>query len=156
MSKTQLRAAVQPILDHLHQCDLSSHDIQADISQKFPLEKLDHIRNLVKEGIQEGWFAPREGHNLTYGRLCKPSEESHGFSVETVDMTSTGPGHTHPLGEIDLCFSLEGHPLFDGRDEGWTCYPPNSWHTPTVSNGRMAILYFLPQGSIRFEKAPIG
>ena len=154
MSKDKLKTAVQPILDYISKCDLNNPKLQSDISQKFPLDELSHIRNLVQEGIQEGWFAPREGRNLTFGRLFKPSAQTHGFSVETVDMISSGPGHTHPLGEIDLCFTINGEPLFDGNAEGWTCYPPNSWHIPTVSNGRMAILYFLPQGSIRFEKTP--
>ena len=154
MSKENLQNAIQPILDHLNSCDLSSEHLCSDLNQTFPITSLSHIRKLVEDGIKDGWFAPKSGRNLTYGRLVKPSEKSHGFSVETVDMTATGPGHTHPQGEIDLCFSLDGTPSFDGNPEGWTCYPPNSWHIPTVSNGRMAILYFLPEGSIRFEKNP--
>jgi len=65
-------------------------------------------------------------------------------------MTEPGPGHAHPRGEVDLCMAIEGDPRFDGRKEGWTAYAPGSWHIPTVQGGRMAILYFLPGGEIRF------
>jgi hypothetical protein len=69
-------------------------------------------------------------------------------------MAKPGPGHTHPNGEIDLCFAVSGAPRFDGNAPGWTVYPPNSWHVPTVEGGVMDILYFLPGGAIRFEPKP--
>jgi hypothetical protein len=152
MSKQQLQASVQPILQFLSEQELSSEELTQALERTFPLSSLTEIRALIEQGIEEGWFAPREGHNLTYGRLIKPSDESFRFSVETVDMCATGPGHVHPNGEVDLCFALEGDPHFDGAPEGWTCYPPESWHIPTVTEGRMAILYFLPEGAIHFER----
>ena len=69
-------------------------------------------------------------------------------------MSAPGPGHTHPNGEIDLCFAVDGAPTFDGHPPGWTVYPPGSWHVPTVAGGVMDILYFLPGGAIRFEPQP--
>ena len=55
---------------------------------------------------------------------------------------------------MDLCFALDGDPTFDGNPPGWTVYGPESWHVPTVADGTMAILYFLPGGAIRFEERP--
>ena len=49
---------------------------------------------------------------------------------------------------------LDGEPRFDGNPPGWTVYPPGSWHIPTVTSGKMAILYFLPEGAMRFEAQP--
>ena len=60
------------------------------------------------------------------------------------------PAHEHPRGEFDLCIPIDGHPTFDHKPAGWVVYGPKSWHIPTVRNGRMAILYFLPSGQIRF------
>ena len=65
-------------------------------------------------------------------------------------MDKPGPGHEHPAGEFDLCFAVDAGARFDDRPEGWTVYPPGSWHVPTVTGGRMDILYFLPGGKIRF------
>ena len=69
-------------------------------------------------------------------------------------MDGSGPGHLHPDGEFDLCFPIAGSPLFDGNSPGWTVYPPGSWHVPTVTGGRMGILYFLPNGAIHFGSRP--
>ena len=133
--------------------DGPSLDIQKMLNETYPISKLAHIKQLIIEGIDEGWFAPYDGRNLTYGRLCK-AENNGGISIETVVMTSTGPGHIHPFGEFDLCFNLDGESRFDGFEEGWVVYPPTSWHVPTVTNGKMAILYFLPEGKIQFQKEP--
>ena len=65
-------------------------------------------------------------------------------------MNGPGLAHTHPNGEIDLCFAMDGDPRFDGHPEGWVVYGPGSWHVPTVTGGTMAILYFLPSGAIAF------
>lgn len=131
--------------------DKPSLDIQSMLNRTYPISKLAHIKQLIIEGIEEGWFAPYDGKNLTYGRLCK-AENNGGISIETVVMTSTGPGHIHPFGEFDLCFNVDGDSRFDGFEEGWVVYPPTSWHVPTVTDGKMAILYFLPEGKIQFQK----
>ena len=134
--------------------DEPSLDIQNILNKTYPISKLEHIKQLIIKGVDEGWFAPYEGKDLTYGRLCK-AEQNGGMSIETVVMTSAGPGHIHPFGEFDLCFALEGEACFDGFKEGWVVYPPTSWHVPTVTNGKMAILYFLPEGKIQFQKIPV-
>ena len=87
-------------------------------------------------------------------RVFKASEDTHGLGVDAVHMSSPGPGHLHPSGEVDLCFALDGSPTFDGNPPGWTVYADGSWHVPTVTGGTMAILYFLPDGAIHFGPRP--
>jgi hypothetical protein len=154
MSIEVLKEAIQPICLLISTLDFTKDNIKEILVRKHPLTSLARIRALVEQGIHEGWLCPRGDAHLTYGRLQK-STSADVLGVDTVDMNGTqspctGPGHEHPCGEIDLCFSLSGNPTFDGNSEGWTVYPPKSWHIPTVQNGRMAILYFLPNGAIRF------
>ena len=154
---TELIAALQPVLERLDTVRLPAgstdlSDVAASLEADLPLDSitLTLVRTLVELGLEEGWLCPKEAGGVRFGRLAKASPFTHGFSIDVVDMHGPGPGHTHPQGEIDLCFALEGAPTFDGRAPGWTVYGPGSWHVPTVSGGRMAILYFLPGGAIRF------
>ena len=104
-------------------------------------------------GVDAGWLCNREGGGIRYGRIFKPADDLHGYSVDVVDMQDlAGPHHSHPLGEIDLLMPIEGDALFDGRPAGWVVYPPGSAHHPTVSQGRALVLYLLPQGKIEFTR----
>jgi hypothetical protein len=58
----------------------------------------------------------------------------------------------HPGGEVNWCVALDGDPRFDGQPAGWVVMPPGSGHVPTVSGGRMLIVYLLPGGKIEFTK----
>ena len=155
MSKEALRTKIEPIRSYVMGLDLTSPtECRNALNLTFPISTLQPIKELCIQGIEEGWLCPRSAPHLKYGRLFKATPELP-IGVDTVDMPGghaacKGPGHEHPEGEIDLCFTLSGSPLFDGSPEGWTVYPPKSWHVPTVSNGRMIILYFLPNGAIRF------
>jgi hypothetical protein len=111
------------------------------------------LKRGCEAGVADGWLCNREGGGIRYGRIFKPADDLHGFSVDVVDMKNlAGPHHRHPLGEIDLLMPQEGEALFDGRPAGWVVYPPGSAHHPTVSQGRALVLYLLPQGSIEFTK----
>ncbi|SOY62819.1 DUF4863 family protein [Cupriavidus taiwanensis] len=104
-------------------------------------------------GVAAGWLCDREGGGIRYGRIFKPADDLHGFSVDVVDMQDVaGPHHTHPLGEIDLIMPLDSEARFDGRPAGWLVCPPGSAHRPTVSSGRALVLYLLPQGRIDFTR----
>ncbi len=106
-----------------------------------------------EDGVAAGWLCNREGGGIRYGRIFKPAEDLHGFSVDVVDMKDiAGPHHAHPEGEIDLIMPLEGEAKFDGRPAGWLVCPPGSAHRPTVSEGRALVLYLLPNGRIEFTK----
>jgi len=104
--------------------------------------------------VADGWLCTREGGGIRYGRIFKPADDLHGFSVDVVDMTDiAGPHHVHPNGEIDLIMPMEGNAHFDGRPAGWAVMPPGSAHKPTVSHGRALVLYLLPEGKIEFTAA---
>jgi hypothetical protein len=106
-----------------------------------------------RAGVAEGWLCNREGGGIRYGRIFKPADDLHGFSVDVVDMQDiAGPHHAHPNGEIDLIVPVEGNALFDGRPAGWLVCPPGSAHSPTVTQGRALVLYLLPEGRIEFTK----
>jgi hypothetical protein len=111
------------------------------------------LKSACEAGVREGWLCNREGGGIRYGRIFKPADDLHGFSVDVVDMKDiAGPHHTHPQGEIDLIMPIEGDAHFDGRPAGWLVCPPGSAHRPTVSEGRALVLYLLPQGQIDFTR----
>jgi hypothetical protein len=111
------------------------------------------LKAACEAGVAAGWLANREGGGIRYGRVFKPSDDLHGFSVDVVDMKDiAGPHHTHPNGEIDLIMPVDGEATFDGRPAGWCVYGPGTAHRPTVSRGRALVLYLLPQGSIEFTR----
>ena len=67
------------------------------------------LRAACEAGVAEGWLCNREGGGIRYGRIFKPADDLHGFSVDVVDMADiAGPHHTHPNGEIDLVMPLDG------------------------------------------------
>jgi hypothetical protein len=112
------------------------------------------LKAACEAGVAAGWLCQREGGGIKYGRIFKPADDLHGFSVDVVDMADiAGPHHVHPNGEIDLIMPLQGDALFDGRPAGWAVMPPGSAHRPTVSRGRALVLYLLPRGSIEFTGA---
>lgn len=111
------------------------------------------LKASCEAGVAEGWLCNREGGGIKYGRIFKPAEDLHGFSVDVVDMADiAGPHHVHPNGEIDLVMPIEGDATFDGRPAGWVVMPPGSAHRPTVRQGRALVLYLLPQGAIEFTR----
>ena len=111
------------------------------------------LKQTCMAGVAEGWLCEREGGGVRYGRIFKPADDLHGFSVDVVDMTDiAGPHHAHPNGEIDLIMPLDDGAQFDGRPAGWLVCPPGSAHQPTVTHGRALVLYLLPQGSIEFTR----
>jgi hypothetical protein len=111
------------------------------------------LKAACEDGVAAGWLCNREGGGIKYGRIFKPADDLHGFSVDVVDMQDiAGPHHVHPNGEIDLVMPIESDARFDGRPAGWLVMPPGSAHRPTVSAGRALVLYLLPQGAIEFSR----
>lgn len=111
------------------------------------------LKAACRDGVAAGWLCDREGGGIRYGRIFKPEQALHRFSVDVVDMNEVvGPHHVHPDGEIDLIMPIDGDAKFDGRGAGWLVYPPGSAHRPTVSGGRALVLYLLPEGRIEFTK----
>ena len=154
---TDVRPTLEPVLRLVAELDLSDPAAaRARLEAELPLDSpaVRAIRAMVERGLAEGWLCPRQNGDIQYGRVFKASEDTHGLGVDAVHMSSPGPGHLHPSGEVDLCFALDGSPTFDGNPPGWTVYADGSWHVPTVTGGTMAILYFLPDGAIHFGPRP--
>ncbi|MEM9862207.1 MAG: DUF4863 family protein [Myxococcota bacterium] len=156
VSKASLLELLAPITDALAAANLDDPDaLKATLDARFPAggERFEAVRALLRKGVENGTFAERENAGIRFGRVRK-AEDENALGVECVHMDQPGPGHTHPTGEVDLCFAVSGRPSFDGHPEGWVVYGPGSWHVPTVAGGAMDILYFLPGGQIRFEAKP--
>jgi hypothetical protein len=151
MSLALLNDALQPLLTALSTAPLDA----AALEKSFPVgsPQIQALKKLVREGVAARWLCDRENAGVRFSRVLK-ADPTRPLSVDAVHMSGPGAGHTHPNGEIDLCFAVSGDPRFDERPEGWTVYAPGTWHVPTVSGGAMDILYFLPGGAIRFEPKP--
>jgi hypothetical protein len=117
-------------------------------------ELYQQLKAACEDGVQAGWLCDRQAGQVRFGRIFKPADDLHGFSVDVVDMNEVvGPHHVHPRGEIDLVMPQQGDALFDGQGAGWVVYGPGSAHRPTVRGGRALVLYLLPQGEIQFTEA---
>ena len=127
--------------------------LEQDLNTLFPAEgpETRAVFDSCKAAIAAGWMCGREAGGIRFGRVVKPGPDTHGFSVDVVDMPPiAGPHHRHPNGEIDLIMPLEQDAKFDGRSAGWLVYGPDSAHRPTVTQGRALVLYLLPAGAIEF------
>jgi hypothetical protein len=130
--------------------------LEAELNRRFPAggEVFRSIEDACRAAIVAGWMCSREHAGIRYGRVVKPGDGTHGFSVDVVDMDNVAGGHhRHPAGEIDLIMPVSGTAAFDGRGAGWLVYGPGSAHVPTVTGGRALVLYLLPQGLIEFTAA---
>lgn len=116
-------------------------------------ESYRNLKNVCIQGVKEGWLCEREGGGIRYGRVFKPEDALHRFSVDVVDMQDiAGPHHSHPHGEVDLIMPLDDGATFDAHPAGWCVYPSGSAHHPTVARGRALVLYLLPEGAIHFTR----
>jgi len=129
--------------------------LEADLGRRYPPTGTTFraIEAACHAGIVAGWMCSREHAGIKYGRVVKPGEATHGFSVDVVDMDNVAGGHhRQPTGEIDLVMPVSATATFDGRGAGWLVYEPGSAHVPTVAGGRALVLYLVPQGAIEFTK----
>ena len=150
MSMEELTEVIRPLAGVLAGVALDDADAARQTIERqapFESELVNEIRKAAEAGAEAGWLLPKEAGGVRFGRVAKDLD---GFSVDAVLMSSPGPRHRHPNGEIDLCFTTSGDARFDGHGEGWVVYGPDSTHVPTVSDGEMLILYFLPGAAIEF------
>ena len=154
MSPTEFREHITQLTAQLDGRPLDA-DLDAWLNAEYGVESATYrqLKQACMTGVAQGWLCEREGGGIRYGRIFKPADDLHGFSVDVVDMKDiAGPHHAHPRGEIDLIMPLDNDARFDGRPAGWLVCPPGSAHQPTVSGGRALVLYLLPQGSIEFTR----
>jgi hypothetical protein len=125
---------------------------RAALEAAFPATgpEASRLRESLLAAVEDGVICDRGQDPVRYSRLAKPADTTHDLSVDFVWMTGPGIHHRHPRGEINLCFAVEGEARFDGQPEGWVAFAPDSRHVPTVSDGRMLIVYFLPGGEVEW------
>lgn len=137
---------LDPVLEHLAALDLSDSDAAArSLTERFGA--MPELQALCR--AHAGELCPREAGSTRFGRLAK---DRRGFSVDTVLSRGKGMRHTHPAGEVNLCFALEGSPTFDGDPPGWIVYAPGTTHPANVEGGAMFMIYFLPGGQIEWHR----
>ena len=149
LTKEQFVDLLRPLAEALRGVDVEAADAaaQAERAAPFTGERVGAIRSAAIANIDSEWLMPKAAGGIRFGRVAK---DLCGFSVDCVQMDRPGPRHRHPNGEIDLCFATKGAARFDGNAEGWVVYGRDSEHVPTVTDGEMLILYFLPGGAIDF------
>ena len=154
MSSAQFRQQLVELTGQIAGRSLDQ-DLQDWLNQEHGVDS-DTYRGLrvsCQQGVDEGWLCQHEAGGIRFGRVFKPDDELHRFSVDVVDMNNVvGPHHAHPKGEIDLVMPLEGEAKFDGHSAGWVVYSAGTAHKPTISDGRALVLYLLPEGSIEFTR----
>jgi hypothetical protein len=145
--------AFQPLLDAargLDLCDAAAAERVLGARLDPRGRAADRLARRLVELLEAGRIAERGAAPVRYGRVCKASAATDGYSIDVVHMSGAGPRHRHPQGEIDYCIALEGAPTIDGRPAGWVVLAPGSVHVPTVAGGAMLIVYLLPGGAIEF------
>jgi len=149
LTKDEFVELLRPLAEALRELDVDAPDAgaRADAIAAFDGEQVAAIRAAATAHMDSEWLLPKEAGGVRFGRVAK---DLAGFSVDCVWMNAPGPRHRHPNGEIDLCFATAGAARFDGNPEGWVVYGRGSEHVPTVTDGEMLILYFLPGGAIEF------
>ncbi len=157
MNKAKLVQLLAPLCEVIAELNPDDENAIVTLQERFGVEseEMQTLKREVRAGISEGWLCDREAGGVRFSRIQKAGGDERPLSIDAVHMQAAGPGHTHPKGEFDLCFTVSGSPTFDGNAEGWTVYGKNTWHEPTVKGGVMDILYFLPDGEMRFEKKPV-
>ncbi|MEQ1568415.1 MAG: DUF4863 family protein [Myxococcota bacterium] len=148
-----LRSLLSPYARAVAELDLTDAErAQALLNERWPASTLAPLRKALIDANDAGWLTPKRATpELTFGRVSKPLPELGGCSIDAVDMTGAGAPHTHPNGEVSLCFATHGAPRFMGFPEGWVVAAAGSRHVPTVTDGRMVIVYFLPGGAMVWD-----
>lgn len=150
-SLEEVREALSPLAHAVAGLDLSDPEAaRGDLERRFPFHALGELGRILRGARDAGVLTPRSNEGVAFGRVARPSPETAGLSIDAVDIAGTGAEHTHLEGEVSLCFAEEGDPRFDGHPEGWVVLPPGSHHAPTVEGGRMLIVYFMPNGAVRW------
>ena len=140
-------AELDPVIEYLDsEANLAQPEAVRDaLTAKFG--DLPELQRLCRENIAV--LCPREAGTTRFGRLAK---DRGGFSVDAVVSSGAGMKHTHPLGEINFAFALDGEPTFDGDGPGWIVYGPDTTHPANVDGGTMFMIYLLPQGQIIWHR----
>ena len=149
---TELRSLIAPVARYAQGRRLDAA-LQADLNREFAAEGelFQAVNRICHQGIAAGWLCREGDERRRFGRIFEPSDATHGFSVDVVDITDlVGNHHRHPTGEIDMIMPVTAAAKFDDHGAGWLVYAADSGHRPTVTGGRALVLYLLPEGKIEW------
>ncbi len=157
-SKPALLEATAALLDFIGQRPLDD-ELEAALNDHYGAhtERYAHLLALLRRGIEEGWscYAEIDGPDYRRGRIAHASQDTHGFTIESGMLRNVlGNYHRHPLGEINMIGPVDATGKFCGSGAGWKVFPPDSCHYPTVTGGKVTMLFFLPNGLIEYKNAP--
>ena len=98
----------EPLLSFLQKQTVDTQ-LQYTLSKKFPLSSalIQDIKTWCLSAINDGSVRMRGPKSLRFGNLLHQKRNDYGFRIDIVDMTGIGPGHVHPLGEINLVLQLQ-------------------------------------------------
>jgi hypothetical protein len=152
-----LLAKVASLEPHERRDPEAIQDLEEQMEASFPFSG-EHIQALgteIAQGVRDGWLCNRGEADSRFSRVAKPSDTTHGLSVDCVSMTGSAVDHTHTKGEVTVGFPAEGADAdavrFEGRPAGWVFLGPGSRHRPQVDGGRMNLIYFLPDGAVEWH-----
>ena len=152
---SDLKSLLEPISRFVPELDLSdAAAAEAALNDRFPADsaEVSAIREAAFAALAAGEIADRGEPGMKGGRLSKPAATPGGASIDVVYMSdSAGPAHTHTKGEVCLCFGESDSATFENRGETWIVMPAGSRHEPTVRDGSMLILYWLPEGAVEWN-----
>ena len=152
---SDLKTLLEPISRFVPELDLAdAAGAEAALNERFPAgsAEIAAIRESAFAALAAGEIAERGEAGMKWGRLSKPQDTPGGASIDAVHMSdSSGPAHTHTKGEVCLCFGESDGATFEGRGDTWIVMPAGSRHEPTVKNGSMLILYWLPEGAVEWN-----
>jgi hypothetical protein len=149
-----LATLLAPVSTFVVGLDLASREAaEAALVRRFPPggEELVRIEAAARAALAAGRIANRGEPHMRFSRVVKPKDDVAGCAIDCVYMDDCeGPAHTHPNGEVVLCFPDQAAATFDGVRGTWVVLPKGSRHTPTVRGGSMLILYWLPDGAVEW------
>jgi len=155
MGSSLLIERLEPVSRIVAELDASDpREAEARLNREFPgdSEQIRQIREAALQALEDGTLCHRGEPGMQFSRLSKPENTPGGSSIDAVLMeNSAGPPHTHTLGEFCLCLPLTEGATFEDRTDTWVVLPKGSRHVPEVKQGRMLILYWLPEGAVVWE-----
>jgi hypothetical protein len=152
MNQDQFQSLIQPVMDAISGKPIDQQ-LATDLNRDFPAdgEAFKALESACHDAIKEGWMCAHGEQGRRFGRVIKPTPESHDLSVDVVQLKDiVGPHHSHPTGEVCLTMPVTAGAKFDGQGAGWCVNDPGSAHSPTVTDGEALVLYLLPGGEIVF------
>ena len=148
---TDLKALTDPISTFIEGLDAADPAAcEAALNEKFPpgSPAVTALRDAAWAAADAGAICDKGEPGMQFSRVAKPDATPGGASIDAVLMENgAGPAHTHPNGEFCLCFG-DGAATFEDRTDTWIVMGAGSRHVPEVKNGKMLILYWLPEGAV--------